>query len=136
MPDFLERLMENELRSLSWLFCRGVLNILGTKPSNGLTHDYVLRFQHGVVHLKIHRHGGWRKKLFDSDLSVPLTPTGVAAGVITVGWLDDGRMFVRSDNRKGSHGMSYLKQRWFGYSILARATECVGGEAEGSYGSC
>ena len=44
-------------------------------------------------------------------------------GLMTVAWLDDGRMTIRSDDRRGSHGMHYLKQRWFGFSILARATE-------------
>ena len=83
---------------------------------------------------KLHRYGGWRKKLFDSDLSVPMASSGVSSAVVTIGWLDDGRMMVRSDLRKGSHGMHYMKQRWFGYSILVRASECPTGDL--GVGSC
>lgn len=79
----------------------------------------------GILTLKLHRHGGW---LFDSELSVCLATGGVSSGAVTVGWLDDGRMMVRSDLRKGSHGMHYMKQRWFGYSILVRAAECPVGD--------
>ena len=64
----------------------------------------VLGFRQGVVTLKIHRHGGWRKKLFDSELSMPLAASGLSSGVITVAWLDDGRMMARSDFRKGVMG--------------------------------
>ena len=94
-----------------------------------------MRFPDGVVVMKIHRHGGWRKKLFDSELSLPVTSTGLSSRVITVAWLDDGRMLLRSDDRRGSHGMHYLKQRWFGFSILARATEPLA-SSTGSAGSC
>ena len=47
--------------------------------------------------LKIHRHGGWQRKLFDSELSVPLSDSGLASGVITIAWMDDGRLMIRSD---------------------------------------
>ena len=133
MPVFLERLREGPLRGFSWLFSGEVMDILKVKPSNGMTREVVLRYARGIVTVKLHRHGGWRKKLFDSDMSIPLAPQGVSSGVITVGWLDDGRMMVRSDARKGSHGMHYMKQRWFGYSILVRVSEC---QSEANMSSC
>ena len=112
------------------------MSILVVKPSNGTTHECVSRFRDGVVTVKIFRHGGWRKKRFDSDLAMPVTATGLSSRVVTVGWLDDGRMILRSDGRKGSHGMHYLRQRWFGYSILVRSDEPLAGSASGGSGWC
>ena len=43
MQRFLERLRENELQGFKWLFSREVVNILQIKPSNGTTHEVVLR---------------------------------------------------------------------------------------------
>ena len=67
MPVFLERLREGPLRGFSWLFSGEVMDILKVKPSNGMTREVVLRYARGIVTVKLHRHGGWRKKLFDSD---------------------------------------------------------------------
>ena len=72
MTSFLNRLRREDLSGLAWLFNDSVVKILGVKPSNGMLHECVVRFQEGVVVLKIHRHGGWRKKLFDSDLMMGL----------------------------------------------------------------
>ena len=126
MTSFLGRLRllrDEELPDVAWLFNPSVMNILVVKPSNGMTHECVLRFQdiEGVVTVKILRHGGWRKKIFDSDLALPITATGLSSKVVTVAWLDDGRLLLRSDCRKGSHQMHYLRQRGFGYSILMRS---------------
>lgn len=103
MATFLERLRSEELRGVAWLFNPSVMNILVVKPSNGITHECVIRFPEGVMTVKIFRHGGWRKKLFDSDLALPIAATGLSSRVVTVAWLDDGRMLLRSDGRKGSH---------------------------------
>ena len=94
---------------------------MSVTPTCGTPFEVVQRFPQRS--LKIHRHGGWRRKLFDSELSVPLSDSGLASGVVTVAWMEDGRLMIRSDVRKGSHGMHYLKQRWSGYSILARPSE-------------
>ena len=136
MPNFLDRLKRNELQEFSWLFSKEVLDIVSVQPVCGTPFEVVLRFPQGIVSLKIHRHGGWRKKLFDSELSVPLSDFGLASGVITIAWMDDGRLMIRSDVRKGSHGMHYLKQRWSGYSILARPSEIRSAGSGGTLGSC
>ena len=135
MTPFLGKLRDEELPDVAWLFNPSVMNILVVKPSNGMNHECVLRFQEGVVTVKIFRHGGWRKKIFDSDLALPVTATGLSSKVVTVAWLDDGRLLLRSDCRKGSHQMHYLRQRWFGYSILLRSGEPLS-SASGSAGWC
>lgn len=134
MVTFLERLRGGELRDFAWFFSGEVMNIVCVQPVNGMPHECVLRYPQGIITLKLHRHGGWRKKLFDSELSVPMASGGLSSAVVTIAWLDDGRLMVRSDFRKGSHGMHYLKQRWSGYSILARASEIsmASGRASGS----
>lgn len=102
MSVFVERLKGDELRDFAWLFTPEVLSMVCTTPVNGTPYECVLRFPQGVVTLKIHRHGGWRKNVFDSELSVPLASTGLSAAVVTIAWLEDGRMTLRSDFRKGS----------------------------------
>ena len=132
MPVFLERLLNSDLREVRWMFPEEVINIVSFVPVNGTPYECVVRFPEGIVSLKIHRHGGWRRKLFDSELSVPLCSSGVSSKVVTIAWCENGRKVIRCDLRKGSHGMSYLQQKWSGFSILARASPVV---AEGERSS-
>ena len=85
-------------------FSKEVIDILCIQPVNGTLCACFGVSVRESSRWKIHRHGGWRKKLFDSELSMPLAASGLSSGVITVAWLDDGRMMARSDFRKGVMG--------------------------------
>ena len=136
MQIFLERLRQGELQAYSWLLADCVLRVICNMPLNGAPHEVNVQFHQALVIMKIHRHGGLRKKLFDSDMSVPPVARGIGSDVVTIAWLEDGRKMIRSDPRKGSHGMHYLRQKWFGYSIFVRSDEPSLGVASGSAGWC
>ena len=136
MQIFLERLRQGELQAYSWLLADCVLRVICNMPLNGAPHEVNVQFHQALVIMKIHRHGGLRKKLFDSDMSVPPVARGVGSDVVTIAWLEDGRKMIRSDPRKGSHGMHYLQQRWSGFSILFRVVELVNDQAGAGTGSC
>ena len=135
MRDFLCRLRDGELGSFQWLLAGSVLRHVEDLPVNGVPHEVMGQFPQAVVFVKIHRHGVWRKKLFDSDMSVPPASSGLASCVVTLAWLEDGRKVIRSDVRKGSHSMHYLQQKWTGYSLLFRVTEMVEHGASAETGS-
>ena len=136
MQEFLRRLREGELQCFAWLFADSVLRFVGEMPLSGAPHEVMVVFPGSIVTMKIHRHATWRKKLYDSGMSTPPASQGVASAVITLAWLEDGRKVVRSDARKGSHGMHYLQQRWMGYSILFRVSDISETAAGDGTGSC
>ena len=136
MENRTSRLREAELRPFSWLLADSVLRFVENLPMNGIPHEVMVQFPRTVIFIKIHRHGALRKKLFDSDLSVPPASSGVASCVVTLAWLEDGRKVIRTDARKGSHGMHFLHQRWTGYSLLFRVSELSEHEGSAETGSC
>ena len=123
MQVFLERLGNGELQCYSWLLADSVLRIVANMPNNDRSQEVLVQFPGFLVTLKIHAHSAERRKLYDSDMSVSPASSGLGSSVVTIGWLDDGRKMIRSDLRKGSHCMHYLKQKWTGYSILFKVTE-------------
>lgn len=100
MQVFLERLRGDELAGFSWLLADCVLRYICNMPLNGQPHEVMVHFPRSVVTTKIHRHGGLRKKLFDSDMSMPPAAHGLASTVVTVAWLENGRKMIRADLRK------------------------------------
>ena len=118
LAQLVRRLKENDLRSFRWMFPKNVIdeleNSTGRKSPVFLQTDVV----QGAINIVMYRHEDWRKKLFDTEVGAPPSTDGITAGVLTIGRLDDGRGFVRVDNRRGNRSMSFLKQSWKGYSLF------------------
>lgn len=53
-----------------------------------------------VTQVTINIHEAWSKKLFDTEVAA--RPGG---------WFEDGRKFLRVDNRRGNKGMNYELER-------------------------
>ena len=102
LAQLIRRLKENDLRSFRWMFPKNVIdeleNSTGRKSPVFLQTDVV----QGAINIVMYRHEDWRKKLFDTEVGAPPSTDGITAGVLTIGRLDDGRGFVRVDNRRGN----------------------------------
>ena len=118
LPQFLHRLRREELKDFQWMWPAALIDELDRplgRGSHSVVHHEVAQ---GILDVTVIRHENWRKKLFDTEVVAPPSADGITAGVVTVGWLEDGRKFVRVDNRRGNRSMSYLKSNWRGMCLF------------------
>ena len=117
MREFVMRLKHQELRPFRWMFPEALLQELNPDGLHGSSRTFFQPVQNGAILVRVHKHSTWRKKLFDIEVAAPPPSSGITAGVVTLGWMEDGLMFARVDNRRGSRAMCYLKSQWKGVSL-------------------
>ena len=117
LPRFVRRLRDGELAGFSWMFPDSLLSELES-PSQRSPTTLQVEVQQGTLNIIVFKHGEWRKKLYDTEVGAPPSSDGITAGVVSLGKLDDGRVFARVDNRRGNRSMGYLKQSWTGVSLF------------------
>ena len=118
MIDFVTRLKNQELYEFRWMFPPGLMAELFPDRLHGAPMTFNQKVLGGTIQVLVHRHSNMRKKLFDSEASAPPPRDGITAGVVTLGWAEDGMIFARVDNRRGSRSMCYLKSQWKGMSLF------------------
>ena len=118
MVDFVQRLKRNELYDFRWMFPEVLFEHFHPDRLHGSSRTYLQQVGQGTMRFQIHKHPQWRKKLYDSEVSAPTPESGITAGVVSLGWREDGVMFARVDNRRGSRSMCYLTQPWKGVSLF------------------
>ena len=117
--QFVSRLRTRELREFWWLFPKTLIDELERSSLQGSTASFTQTVEMGTIHVKMHKHEAWQRKLFDTEVGAPIPENGLTAGVVTLGELEEGGVFLlRVDNRKGSRSMSYLRSRWRGVSLF------------------
>ena len=117
LPRFIRRLRESELANFQWMFPDSLIDCLewpGRKCPTTLNVEVL----QGTLNILVYHHSDWRKKLYDTEVGAPPSSDGITAGVVTLGKLDDGRVFARVDNRRGNRSMGYLRQSWCGVSVF------------------
>lgn len=115
MQELIGRLKRHELRGFRWMYHGGcpvavhapVTEDISTRSSARINRDHDAQTP---VYEK--------EALYDSEASAPPPKDGITAGVVTLGWFEDGTIFVRADNRRGSRSMCYLRQQWKGVSLF------------------
>ena len=117
LPRFVRRLRDGELAGFSWMFPDSLLSELES-PSQRSPTTLQVEVQQGTLNIIVFKHGERRKKLYDTEVGAPPSSDGITAGVVSLGKLDDGRVFARVDNRRGNRSMGYLKQSWTGVSLF------------------
>ena len=117
LPRFIRRLREGELANFPWMFPDSLIDCLEW-PSQKCPTTLNVEVLQGTLNILVYHHSDWRKKLYDTEVGAPPSSDGITAGVVTLGKLDDGRVFARVDNRRGNRAMGYLKQNWCGVSIF------------------
>lgn len=117
LPNFLRRLRREDLKNFKWMLPEPLIKELET-PTRRSPVAFQLEAIQGTLNILMFRHEDWRKKLYDSEVNAPPSNNGISAGVVTLGSLEDGRIFARVDNRRGNRSMSYLKQNWRGVSVF------------------
>lgn len=115
--QFVSRLRTGDLQDFWWLFPKTLIDELERSSLQGSTASFTQAVEMGTIHVKMHKHEAWRRKLFDTEVGAPNPENGLTAGVVTLGELEGG-VFLRVDNRKGSRSMSYLRSRWRGVSLF------------------
>ena len=118
LPQFLRRLKERELRDFQWMWPANLIEELDRPLNRGSRSKVQHEVSQGTLEISIVRHESWRKKLFDTEVAAPPSADGITAGVVTIGWQEDGQKFVRVDNRRGNRAMCYLKSNWRGISLF------------------
>lgn len=117
LPSFLRRLRREDLKHFKWMFPESLIEELEA-PARRSPVSFQLEAIQGTLNILMFKHEDWRKKLYDSEVNAPPSNNGISAGVVTLGRLEDGRIFARVDNRRGNRSMSYLKQNWKGASVF------------------
>ena len=118
MAQFVFRLKSQDLAEFSWMFPRAMIQELQSPTSRSSPITFDQEVSQGVITVQMHRHDAWRKKLYDAEVSAPPPSDGITAGVVTLGTLENGSLFARVDNRRGSRAMCYLKGQWKGVSLF------------------
>ena len=118
MAQFVFRLKSQDLAEFSWMFPRAMIQELQSPTSRSSPITFDQEVSQGVITVLMHRHDAWRKKLYDAEVSAPPPSDGITAGVVTLGTLENGSLFARVDNRRGSRAMCYLKGQWKGVSLF------------------
>ena len=117
MANHVRRVRSGELVNFSWMFPDSLIKEL-EKPSRRSPVSIQTEVMQGTLNITMFTHEEWRKKLYDTEVGAPASSDGITAGVVTIGRMDDGRAFIRVDNRRGNRSMNYLKQSWKGVSLF------------------
>ena len=121
MAAFLRRLKGGELANHHWMFPEVMIEELD-KPCRRSPTTFQVEAVQGTLCITMHKHEDWRRKLYDTEVGAPPSRDGISSGVVSLGRLDDGRSFLRVDNRRGNRSMIYLKQSWKGASLFYALT--------------
>ena len=118
MVEFVQRLRQNDLHEFQWMFPDVLFEHLQPDRLHGSSRTYLREIGQGTMRIQVHMHPEWRKKLYDSEAFAPAPEDGLTGGVVSLGWMQNGGMFARVDNRRGSRSMCYLKEAWKGVSLF------------------
>ncbi|CAK9114238.1 Deoxyuridine 5'-triphosphate nucleotidohydrolase (dUTPase) (dUTP pyrophosphatase), partial [Durusdinium trenchii] len=98
MAQFVVRLKSQDLVEFSWMFPWAMVQELQKPTSRNSPITFDQEVSQGVITVQMHRHNAWRKKLYDTEVSAPPPSDDITAGVVTLGTLENGSLFVRVDN--------------------------------------
>ncbi|CAK9049548.1 unnamed protein product [Durusdinium trenchii] len=72
LPQFLRRLKERELRDFQWMWPANLIEELDRPLNRGSRSKVQHEVSQGTLEISIVRHESWRKKLFDTEVALPL----------------------------------------------------------------